>query len=685
MHGDAKVGLCVFIGEASSDFVGYTDLFFCQNEMAGCIFPKIRPMSAFFFRGMNHTPTLPPNLFSLFRRAGWTIHQPERDYLFHKSGDDWVGITYAECLHQIEALSAQLVELGLQPGDRVGFLTENCPWYFLLDLALVRLGMVNASLYPSLSESEIEFVANDAGIKAVLVGSPFLLKKMSKVADRMPGLLQVICLFDDPQRIWQNERVVSYEHWVMTGCDLVEKHRKQIALWEAAVTHENLATLIYTSGTTGAPKGAMLTHGNFIWDIWAGLTLIPVIGPDEKFLSFLPLSHVYERMVSYYLGLYVGAQVAFAQSIDKIATNIGETQPTLIATVPRLLERIEERVRKSTEAGSPVKKKIFRWAISQGRKRRRLKMANRKPGPLLSLGLAVAEKLVFSKIKGRLGGRMKLVISGGAALPVHVAEFFGDIGIVVMEGYGLTETSPFISVNEYQRQVIGTVGRVAPSEEVAIQNPDTGEILALQTFDTFNPTYESPEGEILMRGPNLMKGYWNQPEETAKVIDAEGWFHTGDVGKFYLGNLKITDRLKNIIVNAYGKNIYPTQVENAYLRSDAISQIFIIGDKRDYLTAIVVPNPEELGPLFQKDTAWFEAKEPWIEEEEIRFWLRKEMRRLESDLAKYERVKNFVVKRQPFSLEAGEMTPKQSIKRKVVETKYAEVINGLYAGEVEED
>jgi long-chain acyl-CoA synthetase len=299
--------------------------------------------------------------------------------------------------------------------------------------------------------------------------------------------------------------------------------------------------------------------------------------------------------------------------------------------------------------------------------------------------LSIAEKLVFHKIKQRLGGRIKFIVSGGAAMPVHVAEFFAAIGIRVLEGYGLTETSPFISVNEYDRQIIGTVGRVGPEQEVAIQNIETGEMITIQTYESMRPDFECAEGEILMRGPNLMKGYWNQPEETKQVIDSEGWFHTGDIGKFYLGNLKITDRLKNILVNAYGKNIYPTLVENTYLISRKIEQIFIIGDKRDYLTAIIVPAQDELREHFSMEANYFNDPNLWIEEKEVRDWLAADVTKFGNQLAKFERIRDFVVKRHAFSVETGEMTPKQSIKRKVVEKNYAETVNAMYARNTQED
>lgn len=626
------------------------------------------------------------NLHHLFRNAAYHIHQPNREWLFKKVDGIFQSITYAQGELYINAVSANLLEAGLKKGEKVALLTENCPEYFIFDQGLQQIGLVNASIYPTLSESEVEFIYNDSDALGILVGTPFLMKKLKKVSERLKTLKFIISLFPDPLKTWDDPRVIYWDDFIKKGTEIYKDHKDEIALRYENVGPEDVATLLYTSGTTGNPKGAILTHGNFIQNGQSGLTLMHEFTENERFLSFLPLSHVYERCVTYYIGLAKGSQVAFAESIEKISTNVAEIQPTLLATVPRLLEKIEERVRKTMEQKGGLSLKIFRWALAQGMRKQQLISAGKGLGLGLRLKLFISEKLVYSKVKQRLGGRIHFMVSGGAACPDHVANFFAAIGIKVLEGYGLTETSPFITVNEFNRQMVGTVGRVGPGQQVAIQNPESGEIYTIQTYDNFHPDFESPEGEILMKGPNLMKGYWKQPEETAKVIDAEGWFHTGDIGKFYKGNLKITDRLKNIIVNSLGKNIYPTQVENNYLRSDKIEQIFIIGDKREYLTALVVPSKENLKEAFGLKEAFFSDENPWIEDENIINWIKVDLRKLSGDLAKFERVKDFMLKRLPFSIEAGEMTPKQSVKRKVVESKYKNAIDALYArGNADDD
>jgi len=429
----------------------------------------------------------------------------------------------------------------------------------------------------------------------------------------------------------------------------------------------------------------MLTHYNLTENARVCLIQIPIIEKNDIFLSFLPLSHVFERTATYHVCLFVGCQIAFAQSLDLLAKNMGEVRPTVMNCVPRLLERIHDRAMKNgTDAGG-AKAKIFLWSLKIGKQYREAKEQGKKPGIILSNQHKIAEKLVFSKIKEKTGGRLKIMLSGGGALPKNIGEFFGDLGIKVLEGFGLTETSPVMSVTETDRIIYGTVGRIIPGIEVAIQNYDTQKIYTIQTYDSFKQDFESEEGEIIVRGHCVMKGYWNKPEETASVIDKDGWFHTGDIGRFYRGNLQITDRLKNMLVNAYGKNIYPTPVENTYLKSPKIEQIFLVGDKREYITAIVVPARETLQETFNLSNEYFEKPDLFIEDQEIVDWISQDIKRQSHELAKFERIKNFKVKRNPFSMEEGEITPTLKAKRKVIEKKYADQIDEMYLQEAEAD
>ncbi len=614
------------------------------------------------------------SLHYFLRNAAYNIKSPESTFLLTKHKNTYEPTTYAQVFEQLNAISAFLLNKGYKKGDKAALVIENCPEYIAFDQGLMQLGMVNVSIYPTLGENEMQHILNDSQAVVVLVGTPFLLRKINKIKANCPSLKYIVTVFEDKK----TDDAISYQQMIEEGKQLYPQLKADIEKQLESVTSDDLSCLLYTSGTTAMPKGAMLSHGNFMSNVIMAVDLMPVVNKEYRFLSFLPLCHVYERTATYYLSTYVGCEIAFAQSLEALSSNIMEARPTAILTVPRLLERIEERVRKNTASAGGIKLKIFNWALKTGETRRLNKENKKGNGPLLQLQLALAEKLVFSKIKQKLGGNMALMISGGGALPQHVGEFFGNIGVLVCEGYGLTETSPLVSVNEFHRQVFGSVGRIGKGCTVAIQNPDTKEIYTSQTFDSFQPDFESPEGEILVKGPNVMKGYWNLPEQTAQAIDADGWLHTGDVGKFYKGYLKITDRIKNILVNSFGKNIYPTPIENAYLKSSRIEQIFLIGDKQEYLTAIVAPSREEMKEVFGVTDKYFEEEGDFIQDEKVYNWIEEDMRKFEKDLGKFERVKHFIVKRKLFSLEAEEMTPTQKIKRKIVEKKYESAIKGMY-------
>lgn len=616
-----------------------------------------------------------PSLHHYLRHTANNIKSPESIYLLEKQKNEWISFTYKEVLREANAIAAFLHNRGYNKQDRIALIIENCPEYICFDQALMQLGLVNVSIYPTLSDSEVEYIINDSGAKAILVGTPFLLKKVNKVKPNCVALEVIITAFDTDKT---NDYTLTYKQVLALGDKLHETLKNSIEERLNSVTRDDLACLLYTSGTTGRPKGAMLTHNNFITNVQMAIKLMPIVNKDYRFLSFLPMCHVYERTATYYLSTIVGAQVAFAQSLEALSSNIIEAKPTAITTVPRLLERIEEKSRKTVTSKGGLSLKIFNWAFKVGENSRLNRENNKTNSLLLNLQLSIAEKLVFSKIKAKLGGNMRIMISGGGAMPKHVGEFFGNMGVTVCEGYGLTETSPLVCVNEYNRQVFGAVGRIGNCCEVAIQNPDTKEIITIQTYDSFDPNFECGEGEILVRGSNVMKGYWNLPEQTAEAIDKDGWLHTGDVGKFYKGYLKITDRIKNILVNSFGKNVYPTPIENTYLKSNKIEQIFLIGDKREYLTAIVVPSKEEMKDVFGFKDEYFNHTDDFIEDESIRSWIEEDLKKLEHELGKFERVKSFIVKRRPFTLEEGELTPTQKIKRKVVEQKFAQQIDKMY-------
>lgn len=626
---------------------------------------------------------------SLIRNVVANIHPDSHTFMTHKVKDEWVNISYREAIEKADAISAWFLDMGIMKGDRLALIIENGPDYVYYDQALQQIGAVNTSIYPTLSESEIEYILNDSGAKTILAGNPFLFRKVIKVANNCPDLVRIIPAFDDYEKYTEklnlNAGVIGFHEVIEEGKYIIDEYRHAINSAREAILPSDLSCLIYTSGTTGIPKGVMLTHHNLTENVRASLEQIVVLEKTDVFLSFLPLSHVFERTATYHICLYEGCTIAFAQSLDLLAKNMAEVKPTIMCCVPRLLERIHDRAMKNGLSAGGAKTKIFVWALGIGKKYRLVQEEGKKPGFLLRNRHKIAEKLVFSKIKERTGGRLKFLISGGGALPKNIGEFFGDLGIKVLEGFGLTETSPVMAVTENERVIYGTVGRIIPRIEVGIQNVDTKHIYTIQTHNNFNPDFQSEEGEIIVRGHCVMKGYWNKPEETANVIDQNGWFHTGDIGRFYKGNLQITDRLKNMLVNAYGKNIYPTPVENTYLKSSRIEHVFLIGDKREYITAIIVPAKEIMQETFNLNEEFFNKPELFIEDKEIIDWIAQDIKRLSNELAKFERIKHFKVKRNPFSMDEGEITPTMKAKRKVIEKKYATAIDEMYLQEAEVD
>ena len=434
-------------------------------------------------------------------------------------------------------------------------------------------------------------------------------------------------------------------------------HPEHVEREAAAVRPDDLLTLIYTSGTTGNPKGVMLTHANLVSNIKSSADCIP-FNHDDLILSFLPLCHSYERMAGYYTAMACGVTIAYAESIETVQDNLAEVRPTVVTTVPRLFERMHNRMMKQVAAAPPVRRRIFEWAVEVGRRSVRERAAG---GVSLATALfhRLAQWLVFDKIRARTGGRIRFFVSGGAALPRELGEFFEAVGIRILEGYGMTESSPVISVNRLDAHRFGTVGFPIPGVEVRI----------------------APDGEILAKGPNVMKGYWNNPEATREVIDGEGWLHTGDIGLVDAdGYLRITDRKKHLIVTSGGKNIAPQPIESLFLESRYIDQIVLVGDGRMYLSALIVPDFEFLREF---------ARTRGLPESPLAELLRAapvlalydgEIARLQKDLANYERVRKFALLESPLTVEGGETTMIGKVKRKVVEEKFRDRIEKMYEG-----
>jgi long-chain acyl-CoA synthetase len=569
-----------------------------------------------------------------------------------KQGGAWVELSYRDLADRIQDLSLGLLELGITPGDRVAILSENRPEWAIADYACLAACCTDVPIYPTLPAKQVEHNLSDSGAAAVFVSTRTQLEKLLAIRQRLPRLRHIIGFDQDVT----GEGVLSLEQVYARG----RAARPARGSWRAdalRVRPEDLATIIYTSGTTGEMKGVMLTHGNIASNVSTCCALFSFTDQDEC-LSFLPLSHIFERMFGHYSMFHSGVIINYAESVETVPADMQRWRPTLMASVPRLYEKIYGRVLEAVRVGSGLKRRIFYWGKRVGESVVDLRLAGRPVPAALQLQFRIADRLVFAKLRARTGGRIRFFISGGAPLSADIARFFHAAGMPVLEGYGLTETSPVIAVNTFQHQRLGTVGRPIPAVEVRI----------------------APDGEIITRGPNVMTGYYNKPQATAETLDAEGWFHTGDIGMLDAdGFLRITDRKKDIIVTAGGKNISPQPIESLAKTNRFVTNAVMLGDRRPFPIMIVVPNFEALG-------AWAAGEGVYsgtdavvlVERPEVRAKMEQEIRKTLADLAGFEMPKKLLLLPRDFNIEADELTPKLSVRRRVVEQRHAAAIEALY-------
>ena len=572
--------------------------------------------------------------------------------LAHKpKGGTYQDISYTQLGESVDAFSKGLSTLGVQKDDRIALLSENRPEWAITDFGSLKAGAVTVPMFSTLTAAQVSYILKDSGAKIICVSTESQLKKVLSIQDDVPTLENII-LFDSTEEETP-EDVIQFE-------DVCNRGKAVDSTQEGDASEDDIATIIYTSGTTGNPKGVMLTHANFISNLRACKSLIDV-GDTDVLLSFLPLSHVFERLGGHYVPLFSGAKIAYAESTFTVARNMQEISPTVMLSVPRLYETMHDRVLSAVQAGSPLKQKIFYWGVSVGSAVSSAIQQGKNPSAILQLQQGIADKLVFAKLKAATGGRLRFFVSGGAALPQAIAEFFHAAGILILEGYGLTETSPVISMNHPAKWKFGTVGVPVPGIEVKI----------------------AEDGEILTRGPHVMKGYFNNEAETAEVIDAERWLHTGDIGIIDEdGFVKITDRKKNIIVLSNGKNVAPQPIESELVQSPFISQIMLIGNERKNLAALIVPNFDALKAWASENNVAEGGPDgdtlPLHETREVQQLIQREVRSRLTDFADFEQVRRFELLEQEFSQEADEMTPTLKLKRNVIIEKYADVIEGMY-------
>ena len=573
------------------------------------------------------------------------------DAILYKEDGRWKKLSSAGWLSAARDAATGLSIRGVRKGDRVVLLSENRLEWFTIEAGLQILGAVTVPIYPTLTAQQAAYIIRDSGARVVIASSAEQQAKIRAVQDELPDV-EIVFTLDSPL---EDSGFQSWSVVVDAGKSSRAVDSGVAERLAAAVSGDDVATIIYTSGTTGNPKGVMLTQQNLLQNTVASHEAL-TLSPEDRAISVLPYSHVFARMVAHYLYPHAGVTIAIAESMDTLVENIGEVHPTVMACVPRFYEKMRDKVLESAAAGSPLKQKIFNWAFSVGYAVGRHREDGTTPPAGLRIKYAVATKLVFSKLHARMGGQMQLFVSGGAALPRDVAEFFLAAGWVVIEGYGLTETSPVITVNRRDRFRFGSVG--IPIHGVDVRIAD--------------------DGEILCRGHNVMKGYFGNDAATGEVI-VDGWFHTGDVGTFDEdGFLCITDRKKDLLVTAGGKNVAPQPIEGTLKSSVYIAELVMVGDGKPYLSALVAPDFEQLARWCEGEGITADDPEAMAGDERVQTHLMSEISRLSEGLASFEQVKKIAVVTAAFSIESGELTPTMKVKRRVVAERYADLIEALY-------
>lgn len=577
----------------------------------------------------------------------------EKPALLHKQDGIFQPISYAELNRRVQQFALGLSELGIGRGDRVAILSENRPEWAVADLAILSIGAVNVPLYATLPPRQVEFILQDSGARALIVSTGKQSAKLAELQEPLPALTLRIIMdeTEPPEENW-----ISFEAVSSRGAAAPDGAARLKELM-AAVSPGDECSIIYTSGTTGSPKGAVLTHDNFMSNAHS---VIDVVGIDSThtFLSYLPLSHVFERIAGHYLSLASGATTAYAESIFTVGSNLTEVRPTLMASVPRLFESIQSRVEDAVAKQPPMKQKLAAVALRIGWLHNSRRFSGRMPALPALLLYPLADRLVLKPMRDKIfGGRLQFTISGGAPLPINTGKFMASLGVNILEGYGLTETSPVIAVNLPGKIRLGTVGPPIPGVQVRI----------------------APDGEILTRGPHVMKGYFNRPDDTKDAIDPEGWFHTGDVGQLDDdGYLRITDRKKDIIVLANGKNVAPQPIEARLKESPYIANAVLFGDRQSQVVALVVPNFDALKKWAKDNSLDASSPDELVQKPEVRKLYRAEVERLSVDLADYEKVRRHALLTRDFSAEHDEVTPTLKIRRRQVAENFAAEISSLY-------
>lgn len=581
-------------------------------------------------------------LFDLVKRC-MEKYPAKTDMFAAKENNEWQTYSTSVFSEQVHAVSYGLMAMGIKSGDKIATLSNNRPEWNFLDLGMMQIGCVHVPIYPTISPSDLQYILKDADVKLIVVSDNDLYVKVSDATKEIS--LKGIYTFN---------RMEGKPHWSeITSLGRQNENKDALEVLKKPIAANDLATLLYTSGTTGVPKGVMLSHRNIISQLEAAQNLCPV-GPEGRALSFLPLNHVYERVLTY-LYMFKGVSIYYAESIEKVADNLKEIKPQIFGCVPRLFERVYDRIVGKGSELSGIKKVMFYWALDLGLKYE----INGANGWWYEWQLKIARKLVFSKWREALGNNVKVAISGGAALQPRLARVFWAAGIPLLEGYGLTETSPVIAVNTLDPGGLrfGTVGKALNNVEIKI----------------------ATDGEVLCKGPNVMLGYYKHPELTAEVIDADGWLHTGDIGEMEEGvYLKITDRKKEIFKTSGGKYIIPQMLENKLKESRFIEQAMVIGENQKFAAALIVPSFAFVKEWCQRKGIKLNSNEELISDREVRNRIKEEIENINKTLGNFETIKKFELLTHEFTVDGGELTPKLSLKRKVILEKNKGVVDMIF-------
>ncbi len=582
------------------------------------------------------------------------------DALAVKRNGVYEPISHAELVARVERLALAMAARGLKPGDRVAIMSENRPEWAIADFACAIAGFPDVTVYATLNAPQAAFILKDSQSRWVLCSDRGQLDKVLAQWEQLPGL-EVAVLFDGDLPEGTGRTLVKWSTLLEEG-QAMESRRPEVRGWGDQRKASELLTLIYTSGTTADPKGAMLTHGNLVSNVLSSLEAVKM-EEGHRCLSFLPLTHIFERMAGQFLMFQIGASIYYAESVNTVAADLMEVKPTVIASVPRIYEKVFGRIYEGVASASPIKRLIFHWSMVAGRRVAPQLYRGQAPSGWNGFCYSIARKLVFDKIAAKLGGRLRLAVSGGAPLGAKIMEFFWIVGLPILEGYGLTETSPVITINRYGEVVPGCVGRPL------YQDCDGRPFVKI-----------AEDGEILCQGPNVMLGYWNNEKATQEAIDSDGYFHTGDIGhKDDQGRLYITDRKKELIITSGGKKVAPQPIENLLKADKYVSQAVLIGDQRNFISALIVPNFDSLVRWAGYKKIHFATHAELLQNPQVIAKVGSRVERANEHLSNYERVKKIALLDQEMTLEGGQLTPSLKVKRRVVNQMYAAQIEAMYS------